>query len=81
MDKRIYVSTNEAEYFIENSMSIGDGIHISGYHKVGDIIISNIQTDNIFGWVCIKEGEPGEWDVIVDLSLIKAAIKRITRKR
>ena len=78
MSKRIYVSTHEAEYFKEHTLSIDNGIPVSGYHKVGDIVISNVQTDNVFGWVCIKEGTPGQWDIICDVRDVNNRILSIT---
>ena len=61
MARRVYVSNIEASYFTTNSLVCGSGIPAKGFHKVGDLIISNIQRNEVIGWVCVTEGEPGEW--------------------
>ena len=64
MATRIYVSNIEAGYFNTNSLLCATDIPKEGQHEVGDIIISNIQQNEIIGWVCVKKGEPGEWKSI-----------------
>lgn len=64
MATRIYVSNIEAEFFTNNTLACESSIPIKGYHKVGDIVISSVQKNDIVGWVCIVEGEPGEWQSI-----------------
>lgn len=64
MDTRIYVSNIEASYFNVNSLLCASDIPKEGQHEVGDIVISNIQQNEIIGWVCVKKGEPGEWKSI-----------------
>ena len=64
MSMRYYISTEEASFFNNNSMGYGTGVPTSGTYKVGDFIISSKQENGIFGWVCVKAGTPGEWDVI-----------------
>ena len=71
MPLRVYVSKNEASYFLNNSMSIASGPPTEGHHNVGDIVISSIQKESIFGWVCTESGTPGRWDVICDIIEIK----------
>ena len=75
MPLRVYVSKNEASYFLNNSMSIASGPPTEGYHNVGDIVISSIQKESIFGWVCTESGTPGRWDVICDVIEIKNDIE------
>ena len=75
MPLRVYVSKNEASYFLNNSMSIASGPPTEGYHNVGDIIISSIQKESIFGWVCTESGTPGRWDIICDVIEIKNDIE------
>ena len=64
MATRIYVSNIEAGYFDTNSLLCATDIPKEGQHEVGDIVISNIQQNEIIGWVCVKKGEPGEWKSI-----------------
>ena len=75
MPLRVYVSKNEASYFLNNSMSIASGPPTEGYHNVGDIVISSIQKESIFGWVCTESGTPGRWDIICDVIEIKNDIE------
>ena len=75
MPLRVYVSKNEASYFLNNSMSIASGPPTEGYHNIGDIVISSIQKESIFGWVCTESGTPGRWDVICDVIEIKNDIE------
>ena len=64
MAMRVYVSDKEAAFFNTNKMGYADSIPTSGSYKVGDFIISSTQLNGIFGWVCTKEGTPGNWEVI-----------------
>ena len=64
MTMRIYVSSEEAAFFINNKMGYADRIPTSGSYKVGDFIVSSTQLDGVFGWVCTEEGTPGKWEVI-----------------
>jgi uncharacterized coiled-coil DUF342 family protein len=74
MADRLYVSTDEASYFITRMLGCAENPPISGEHNIGDIIISTLQQDNIFGWVCVKNGNPGEWKIICDVINIKNSI-------
>ena len=67
MDSRLYVSTNEASYFVNNSLSCAPNPPTEGNYIVGDVVISSSQKHGIFGWVCVKSGEPGTWEVICDI--------------
>ena len=58
------LTSRDNTFFTNNKMTIGSGIPTSGSYKVGDIVISDSQSGGIFGWVCTKEGTPGEWEVI-----------------
>ena len=58
------LTSRDNTFFTNNKMTIGSGIPTSGSYKVGDIVISNSQADGIFGWVCTREGSPGNWEVI-----------------
>ena len=58
------VDTMKAPFFEDNKLLYSDSCPVSGQHKVGDIVISSIQADNIIGWICIEAGEPGVWSVI-----------------
>ena len=80
MATRKYVSDIEASYFKEHQLHCFNAPPETGVYAVGDVVISNSQLDDIFGWVCVEAGEPGVWEVIVDLSLIKAAIKALQEK-
>ena len=64
MAKRVYVSSHESDFFINNTIDCAPSIPNEGDHKAGDLIISSIQQDEIIGWVCVKDGNPGEWDTI-----------------
>ena len=64
MAMRYYISTEEASFFVNNSMGYANSIPTTGNYKVGDFIISSTQEDGIFGWVCTVAGTPGEWEVI-----------------
>ena len=68
MAKRTYISNIEAGFFNDNTMMIDSKPPMSGEHNVGDIVISNVQLNGIFGWVCTESGDPGVWGVINDLS-------------
>ena len=80
MATRKYVSNIEASYFIEHQLHCLPEPPTSGSYKVGDVVISSNQEKDIFGWVCIKSGEPGTWQVILDISLMKASIKALQDK-
>jgi uncharacterized coiled-coil DUF342 family protein len=71
MADRLYVSTDEASYFITRTLGCAENPPISGDYNIGDIIISTLQQDDIFGWVCVKNGNPGEWKIICDVVNIK----------
>ena len=64
MAMRFYISNEEAPFFDGNKMGYANSIPTSGTYKVGDFIISSTQANGIFGWVCIKAGTPGTWEVI-----------------
>jgi chromosome segregation ATPase len=64
MAKRVYISSHESDFFINNTIDCAPRIPNEGNHKVGDLIISGIQQDEIIGWVCVKDGNPGEWESI-----------------
>ena len=64
MAKRVYVSSHESDFFINNTVDCAPRIPDEGNHKVGDLIISSIQQDEIIGWVCVKDGNPGKWESI-----------------
>jgi chromosome segregation ATPase len=64
MAKRVYVSSHESDFFINNTIDCAPMIPEEGNHKVGDLIISSIQRDEIIGWVCVKDGNPGDWESI-----------------
>jgi len=48
MADRLYVSTDEASYFITRTLGCAENPPISGEHNIGDIIISTLQQDDIF---------------------------------
>ena len=75
MPKKLYVSTNEAAYFSTNVLKCGDQPPKEGEHKVGDIVISTKQENDVLGWVCIKAGNPGQWKVICDIVEVNKNIK------
>lgn len=64
MATRVYVSTTEAEFFKNNTLRCASGIPIEGQYKIGDLVISSVQQNEVVGWVCIKGGNPGEWQSI-----------------
>ena len=74
MADRLYVSTDEASYFVTRTLGCAENPPISGEYVIGDIIISTLQQDDIFGWVCVKNGNPGEWKIICDVINIKNII-------
>lgn len=75
MTPRLYVSKTEASFFMKNKMGASDNIPTSGTYNVGDFIVSTKQENNMFGWVCVKAGTPGEWKEIFDLSDITKLIE------
>lgn len=85
MAKRVYISSHESDFFINNTIDCAPSIPNEGDHKVGDLIISSIQQDEIIGWVCVKNGNPGEWESIrnagkwldVELNKINGSISEI----
>ena len=85
MAKRVYVSSHESDFFINNTIDCAPSIPNEGDHKVGDLIISSIQQDEIIGWVCVKDGNPGDWESIrnagkwldVELTKINGEISEI----
>lgn len=77
MKKRLYISSDEAEFFANNRMLCSDNPPTQGDFIVGDIVISSKQTDEIFGWVCVEAGSPGQWEIIGDTSVIESAIKEL----
>lgn len=80
MAKRTYVSNIEAEFFNEHKLMSGNKPPVSGEYTVGDIVISNVQLNGIFGWVCTENGEPGKWVVINDLSELSSNIEQLIKK-
>ena len=75
MSKRVYISSHESDFFIKNTIDCAPRIPDEGDHKVGDLIISSTQRDDIIGWVCVKDGNPGEWEVICDIVEVKNGIE------
>lgn len=63
------VDTLKAPFFKDNKLLYSDSCPVSGQYKVGDIVISNTQTDDIIGWICIEAGNPGVWNTIENTSL------------
>ena len=48
--------------FDNKKFTTGDSVPTSGSYKKGDIVWSNDpKPTGYIGWVCIKEGTPGEW--------------------
>ena len=78
MSSRIYVSTIEASYFETHILGCSASPPVEGNYTVGDIVISAIQQDDIFGWVCVEAGSPGVWKIICDVTLIKNNIQENT---
>lgn len=67
-------------YFKDNIICIGDSIPVSGNYKSGDLMIkSNPVASESIGWICIKDGDPGEWTEINggsnDIDLSEYALK------
>lgn len=67
-------------YFKDNIICIGDSIPVSGNYKSGDLMIkSNPVASESIGWICIKDGNPGEWTEINggsnDIDLSEYALK------
>lgn len=67
-------------YFKDNIICIGDSIPVSGNYKSGDLMIkSNLVASESIGWICIKDGNPGEWTEINggsnDIDLSEYALK------
>jgi hypothetical protein len=58
------VDTLKAPFFKDNKFLYGDSHPKTGQHKVGDIVISNTQADDIIGWICVEAGNPGIWNTI-----------------
>lgn len=77
MATRKYISNIEASYFIDHKLQCLPAPPSTGSYKVGDVVISSHQDKDIFGWVCIKSGEPGTWQAIADVSQMKANIKSL----
>ena len=71
MALKVYVSTDKASYFKTNVLRCEENPPTEGSYKVGDIVISSTQENDIFGWVCIKSGEPGIWKNISDVYEVK----------
>jgi uncharacterized coiled-coil DUF342 family protein len=71
MADRMYVSTIEASYFNTRMMGCDVSPPTSGEHRVGDIVISSLQQNDVIGWVCVEAGKPGKWKVICDIINIK----------
>ena len=51
-------------FFRDKRLCSGSNIPTSGEYKVGDFIVSDTQTDGVFGWVCVVEGNPGTWETL-----------------
>ena len=79
-ERRTYISDKEAQYFVEHTLMCADAPPTEGTYKVGDVVISAKQKDDIFGWVCVTAGSPGKWEIIVDLKLIKEAIDALEKQ-
>ena len=71
MALKVYVSTDKASYFKTNVLRCEENPPTYGSYKVGDIIISSTQENDIIGWVCTKSGEPGKWKSICDIYEVK----------
>ena len=55
--------------FDSKKFTTGDGVPTSGSYKKGDIVWTNDPKPTGFvGWVCIKEGTPGEWKAFGNIS-------------
>ena len=77
MKKRLYISDDEAEFFTSNKMICSDVPPTQGDFIVGDIVVSNKQEDDVFGWVCIEAGSPGLWKQIINSVDIKAIVEEL----
>jgi predicted nucleic acid-binding Zn-ribbon protein len=75
MARRLYVSTNEASYFSTRILNCDNKPPVEGEYSVGDVVISSVQENDVFGWVCVKAGNPGQWKVICDIVEVKNGIK------
>lgn len=71
MALKVYVSTDKASYFKTNVLRCEENPPTYGSYKVGDIIISSTQDNDVIGWVCTKSGEPGKWKSICDIYEVK----------
>ena len=78
MSSRIYVSTIEASYFETHILGCSASPPVTGTYTIGDIFISSIQQNDVFGWVCVEAGSPGVWKIICDVTLIKDNIQENT---
>ena len=79
-ERRTYISDKEAQYFTDHKLMCADAPPVEGSYLVGDVVISATQKDDVFGWVCVTSGNPGTWEVINDLKLIKEAINALEKQ-
>lgn len=48
--------------FQDKKFEVGDSIPVGGSYRKGDVVWnSNPRSTSYVGWVCIKDGTPGEW--------------------
>ena len=79
-ERRTYISDKEAQYFTDHKLMCADAPPVEGSYLVGDVVISATQKDDVFGWVCVASGNPGTWEIINDLKLIKEAISALEKQ-
>ena len=61
-DSTVDLEVKESVKFGGKKMLTGYNPPASGFFKQGDIVWNqNPHTDNYIGWVCIADGEPGQW--------------------
>jgi len=61
-DTEIDLATANAVSFQGKRFEVSDKIPNAGFYKKGDIVWNtNVASGNYIGWVCIKEGTPGQW--------------------
>lgn len=61
-DSAIDLATANPVSFQGKKFEVGDKIPSNGFYKKGDIVWNTrISGGNYIGWVCIKEGTPGQW--------------------
>ena len=61
-DAEIDLATANPVSFQGKKFEVGDKVPNVGFHKKGDIVWNTkVSGGNYVGWVCIKEGNPGQW--------------------